>query len=99
MLALFRHAQLFTQFDQPGLIRLQAPETAGVGAQAVTQHPGIAPVVLGPGNRKAVPEAVELLGVEGVNREAALHQTLHDRAVGQFDTNGDALRSRARGLN
>src|SRR3954469_17283608 len=74
-------------------------ETPGIGAQAVAQYPGIAPVVLGPGDRKAVPEAVELLGIEGVNREAALHQTLHDRAVGQFDANGEALRSRARGLD
>ena len=33
-----------------------------------------------------------------MNREAAFHQALHDRAVGQFDANGDALRSGARGL-
>ena len=43
-----------------------------VGAQSVREDIGIQPIILRSGRRVPVPEAVELLGVEGVDVQAPL---------------------------
>jgi hypothetical protein len=52
-------------------------------------HLGVAAVVLGPGEREAVAEAIHLLRVDGVDRKAALDQRLDHRAVRDFDGDRD----------
>src|SRR5262249_25520152 len=48
--------------------------------------------ILGASDREAVAEAVELLGVDGVNIETALEQGLDDRPVRRLDGNMDLAR-------
>src|SRR6516164_2196765 len=59
---------------------------------AIAQHIGIETVVLGSCDRKAVTETVELLGVDGIDVEAALKQRLHDRPVRRLDGDMDFTR-------
>src|SRR5215213_2241535 len=56
-----------------------------VGAQAGSRDPGVAPVVLGPGDAEAVTQAVKLLGVDGMHGEAAVQQHVHHRPVRHLD--------------
>ena len=65
------------------------PERVAVASQRITERTGIAAVVPGAGWRKAVPEPVQLLRVEGVEREAAFHQGLHHRPMRNLDGDPD----------
>jgi hypothetical protein len=60
-----------------------------VRPQGVGQDPGVAPVVLGPGDRAPVAEAVELFGFDGVHGESALEQGLDHGAVRRLDRDVD----------
>ncbi len=84
----------FAQLDDDRVQRLQAAQAARVRPQRVGQHVRVAAVVLGAGGREAVPEAVELLGIDGVDAEAALHQAFHHGAVRHLDGDRHGIRRR-----
>ena len=73
------------QFDDGRVRRLQPSEAVRVGAQRRGQHARVAAVVLGPGRRQPVAEAVELLRVDRVDREAVFHQALDHRPARRLD--------------
>ena len=75
-----------------GATGIQAPKRPVVGSQGIGQRPGVAAVVLGAGRRPSVAEAVELLRVDGVEREAAFHHGLDNGSVRNFDGNSYGLR-------
>src|SRR3954470_14572985 len=56
-----------------------------IRAQPGRCDPGIAPVVLGPGNADAVAQAIELLGIDRVHGKAAVQQGIHHRPVRHLD--------------
>src|SRR5690349_4176195 len=87
-----RHARRFPQFDHHRIERLQRAKAAWVSAQRVAEHLRIPTVILGASRREAVPEAIELLGIDRVNAETTLHQALDDRAVRHLDGHEDRLR-------
>src|SRR6266540_3519647 len=60
------------------------------------QHLGVTAVVLGTGDREAVTEAVELLGINGKDRKAALQQHLDHRSARRLDRHRDLCRLRSR---
>ena len=63
----------------------------GVGRHRVGERWGVAAVVLRTGGREAVAEAAELLRVDGIDAEAALHQALHHQPVRHLDRQGDGV--------
>ena len=63
-----------TQPDDCRVGRLQPSKTVRVGTQRRGEHPRVPPVVLRARRRDAITEAVELLRVDRVDAEAALHQ-------------------------
>jgi hypothetical protein len=60
-----------------------------IGPEAVREHIGIEAVILGPRDREAVTETIELLGVDGIDIEAALEEGLDDRAMRCLDGDMD----------
>ena len=77
----------------------QQPEAARIGAQGGGHHFGVAAVVLGAGQGEAVAEAIHLLGVDGVNHEAALEQRFDHGAVRDLDRDMDLPTPRPRRLS
>jgi hypothetical protein len=53
---------------------------------------GVTAVVLGSRRRETITEAIELLGIDGIDVDAMLEQRLDDEAMRHFD--GDADRTR-----
>ncbi len=66
-----------------------------IRAQEVGQHPRIERVTLGAALPKAVPGAIERLGVHGIDDHAMVKQRVDHPAVGPLDRGpeSDALRS------
>src|SRR5262249_25169399 len=91
-LELFVDARPFPELDDDGIGDRQLAEGPHIGSEAVPQHIGVAAVVFGPGDREAVAEAVELLGVDGIYNETALEQGLDDRPVRRLDGDMDLTR-------
>ena len=80
------------QLDDLRCGRVQEPERVAVGSQGIAERTSIAAIVLGAGRREAVPEPVQLLRVERVDREAPLHQRLHHGPMRDLDSNPDSVR-------
>ena len=80
------------QLDHQRVIESKPPEGAPVGAQRTAKDMGIAAVVLGAGYREAIAEAVELLGIDGKDRESVIEKHLHHRAVRGLDRHCDLCR-------
>ena len=81
------------QFDDDGIGDREQSEAARIGAQGRGHHFAVAAVVLGAGQGEAVAEAIHLLGVDGVDLEAALNQRLDHGAVRHLDRNMDLRRA------
>ena len=69
------------QLDDGVIGGLPTAQTLGVGAQRRGEHPRVATVILGAGDREAVPETVELLGVDRIDGEASLQEALDHGSV------------------
>lgn len=80
-------ARPFPQLDDDRMERRQQAKAVSIGAQRIGQRLGVAAVILGAGGREAVAEAIELLGIDSVDVEAALHQAFHDGTM--WNLNGD----------
>ena len=86
-----RDARPLAQLDDLRRGRVQAPERVAVGSQRIAERTGIAAVVLGAGRREAVPEPVQLLRVERMDREAPFHQGLHHGPMRDLDGDPDGV--------
>jgi len=62
-----------------------------IGAQAVGQHLGVAPVVFGTGDGEAVAEPIKLLGIDRMNLKATFQQRFNHGAVRRLDRHRDRL--------
>ena len=89
----------FPQLHDDRVQAAQAAQAARVRPQRVGQHVRVAAVVFGAGGREAVPEAVELLRVDGMDAEASLQQTFHHGAVRDLDGDRYGIRRRLRLLD
>ena len=92
LLQLVGQARPGAQLDDQRIIESEAAEAMRIGPQGIAEHLRIAPIVLGAGDGEAVAEAVELLGIDGVDEEAALEQRLDHGAVADLDGDGDRAR-------
>jgi hypothetical protein len=63
-----------------------------VGAQRVGQYVSVAAVVLGAGDGEPIAKAVELLGVDRIDSEAALQQSFDQRPARRLDCDRDLRR-------
>ena len=88
----FGDARPFPQFDEDRLGGSELAKALDVGAQTRGHHLGVAAVVFSSGHRETVAEAVHLLRVDRMDREAALDQVFDDGPVRNLD--GDEHRSR-----
>ena len=93
-LELFGHARPLAQLDNCRIKRLQAPEAMTVGAQRGGQHQSVTPIVLGACGREPVAEAIELLGVDRINPDPAIHQRFDYRPMRHFNRHRDSPRVR-----
>ena len=62
-----------------------------VGADDVRQDMCVPAIILAASGREAVTEAVQLLGIDGVDLESAIQQAVHDRPVGSLDGDADLV--------
>jgi hypothetical protein len=62
-LELFVDARPFSELDDDGIGGRQLAEGPHIGPEAVRQHISVAAIILGPSDREAVANAVELLGL------------------------------------
>src|SRR5262249_6375631 len=79
----------FPELDDERLGDAELAEARHVGPEAVRKHIRIEAVILGPCDREAVTETIELLGVDGIDIEAALEQGFDDRTMRCFDGDMD----------
>src|SRR5208337_3825495 len=77
------------QFDNSGVSIGEHPEATRIGAQGGGHCLGVTAVILGASHCEAVAKAIHLLGVDGVNLEAALEQCLDHRSMRRLDRNVD----------
>ena len=71
--------------------QLDPTKTRLIGTDGISQDKGIAPIILGSRRTVTIPEPVELLGIQRQEVEAAVEQTLDNRAPRHFDGDGDPL--------
>ena len=86
------HARPLAQLDHHRIIDHKPAEGLAVGAHCTAEHTGVAAIILGPGHREAITEAVELLGIDGKDQEGVIEQHLHDRPVRGLDRHCDLSR-------
>ena len=71
--------------------QLQTLKAVAVGSESIGEHKRVTAVILGTAHRMPVAEAVDLLGVDGENGDAAVEQGLDDSPMGFFDRHRDAF--------
>ena len=71
--------------------QLQALKAVAVGSQSIGEHKRVKTVILGAAHRMPVAEAVDLLGVDGENGDAAVEQGLDHSPMRFFDRHRDAF--------
>jgi len=84
-LELLGQARPLAELDHARVAGQHAAEQVRIGAQSGRCDPGIAPIVLGPGDADAVAQPVELLGIDRVHGKAAVQQGIHHRSVRHLD--------------
>ncbi len=86
-------ARPLAQFDDGWVEGGQQPQAMRIGAQGRRHHFGVAAIVFGSCQREAVPEAIHLFRIDGVNHKAALDQRLHHGSVRRFEWRTIAVQS------
>ena len=71
--------------------QLQALKAVSVGSERIGENEGVATVILGAAHGMAVPESVDLLGVDGENGDAALEKGFDHGPMRFFDRHRNAL--------
>lgn len=87
------HARVLTQFDDDRIVDTHPAEGRSIGTERGGQDEGVAAIVLRSGHGVAIAEAIELLGVERVHVEAALHERFHEGPSRNFNCDAHSLRS------
>ncbi len=67
---------------------MEPPPAVGVGPDRVGEPPRVPAVLLGIRGREPIPKAIQLLGVDGKDLNAAIEQAVHNRSVGDFNGDG-----------
>jgi hypothetical protein len=62
-----------------------------IGPERIGENESVPPVVLGTTHRVAIPESVDLLGIDGENGDAALEEGFDNGAMRFLNRHGDAL--------
>src|SRR5262249_43767355 len=96
LLQVLGHTRPLAQFDDHRILGRQQPEAVPVGAQAVAENMSIAAVVLGPGHRETIAEAVKLLWIDRIDLKTAFEQRFDNRAMRHLDRDRDPCRGRSR---
>src|SRR5215210_4316304 len=60
-----------------------------VRAQSTCRDPSVAPVILGASEADAVPQTLELLGIDRMHSKAAVQKSIHDRPMRHLDGHRD----------
>jgi hypothetical protein len=84
--------------DDQRVIEAHPAKRLRIGPQRIADHVRVAPVVLGPGRREAVPKAIELLRINGVDAKSALDAQLDQRPARDFNANRHCRRVPVRAL-
>ena len=71
---------------------MEAAEQPPIGAHTVSLDISVTPIILGPGDAEPVAQAVELLGVDRVDGNAAIDQRVDNRSMRYFDTHSNNTR-------
>jgi hypothetical protein len=78
-------ARPFSQFDDQRLSKSKLAEGAHIGAQRIGEPLGVTVFVLGTRRRETITEAIELLGIDGIDVETTRERRLDDGAMRHFD--------------
>ena len=91
------HAGPFAQLDNLGIQRTQRAQAVRIGANRIAQYARVTAIILGPRRRKTIPEAIQLLGVDGEHLKSTIEKTIHNRTVRNLygDRNAVGLATRA----
>jgi hypothetical protein len=89
LLELLGQPRPLAELDHAWVTGQHAAEQMPIRAQPGRCDPGIAPVVLGPGDADAVTQPVELLGIDRVHGKAAVQQGIHHRPVRHLNRHRD----------
>jgi hypothetical protein len=92
LLELLRQARPLPQCDHSRVAGLDGPEQVGIGAQSAGRDPSIASVILRPRQADAIPEPLELLGIDRMHGKAAVQESIHHRPVRHFNGHRDPAR-------
>jgi hypothetical protein len=95
---LILHPRPLPKLNDQRILGRERPEGRLVGREGGGQYERIPTIIFGPRDRVAVAEAVELLGVEREDVEAAFEQRVDHRAPRHLQRDGDASGLPAREL-
>ncbi len=86
------HARVLAQLEDDGILETHLAESRSIGPERGAQHERVTAIVLGSGHGVAVAEAIQLLGIERVYVEAALHKCFDDRPPRNLNRHAHPLR-------
>ena len=84
-------AEAFAQSNDVGRRRDELLEAMAIGSQSIGEDEGVASIVLGATHGMAVTETVNLLGIDGEDRNTPQEKRLDDSSMRFFDGDRDAL--------
>ncbi len=82
---LIGHARPFAQLYNLGIQRIKRAQAIRISADRVCQYTSVPTVIFGARRRKTIPEAIQLLGIDGKDLKPAIEQAVYDRAVRRLD--------------
>ena len=86
------HARPLAQLDHHRIIDRKAAEGLTIGAHCAAKHTGVTAIILGASDGEAIAESVELLGIDGKDKEGMIEKHLHHRPVRGLDRHCDLTR-------
>ncbi len=84
-------ARELPQLQEEGMLGFKPPEGREVGGKGGRQDLSVAPIVFGAGDREAIAEAVELLGIEGKDVEAPGEEDIDNRPARHLQRDSHGL--------
>jgi hypothetical protein len=90
-LQFFHDATQLPQLNDRGIVGVDAPKRARVGAQAVGECVSIPPVVFGTTRRKAIAKPIELSGIDREDPKPVINQRIDEHAARRLNRHGDGV--------